>query len=243
MKNTQTFLEKQTEICYILNKHPKLLGLSWERWEVLSLSHFGTYSLLCSCWSEQGEGVELLSRVPENTPACFLQQSALQKSWFYSSNHSCLLFSVKLGSHPLFSWLICHLLITVSLQLSRCPLCAMTWDLQDTLWSTAQENLDFYCFFSMQHFSSPSETLIIHFIVLFFQHVKWVLQWFESIVKSNCICFEQVQMNTQALVNQSGANKIIGKVILLRNCLILSTAATAKFQLDTNCIYCWDVWV
>lgn len=39
---------------------------------------------------------------------------------------------VKLGSHPLFSWSLCHL-ITLSLQLSRCPLCAVTWDLQDIL--------------------------------------------------------------------------------------------------------------
>lgn len=69
------------------------------------------------------------------------------------------LLQLKLGSHPLFSWSLCHLLITISLQLSRCPLCAVTWDLQDTLWSTAQVNLDFYCFFSMQHFSSSYETL------------------------------------------------------------------------------------
>lgn len=54
---------------------------------------------------------------------------------------------VKLGSHPLFSSSLCHLLITVSLQLSRCPLCAMTQNLQDTLWSIAQSNLDFYWFF------------------------------------------------------------------------------------------------
>lgn len=27
MKNTQTFLEKQTELSYILNEHPKLLGV------------------------------------------------------------------------------------------------------------------------------------------------------------------------------------------------------------------------
>ena len=108
----------------------------------------------------------------------------------------------------------------------------LTQGLQDPLWSILQVNLDFYCFFSKQNFSSPyrTENLIIHFIALFFQHVKWVLQWFESILKLNCIPFEQVQMNMQAVVNQACAIKMIVKVIPFRKCLPLSTSATATFQ-------------
>lgn len=139
---------------------------------------------------------------------------------------------VKLGSHSLFSWSLSspHSSITAIIKVPF--LCNDPGFAEYSLkYCTSEPWLLLFLLYATFQFSlwNP-ENLIIHFIVLFFQHVKWVLQWFESILKLNCICFEQVQMNTQALVNQAGAIKIIGKVIPLRNCLILSTFATAMVQ-------------
>lgn len=103
-------------------------------------------------------------------------------------------------------------------------------DLGDTLWTVLQVNWDFYWFFLKQNFilfrKVWESNYPLYSLVLSLCKGSIAVIW--DISELNCIPFEQVQMNTQA-VYWVCAIKVIVKIILLRKCPPSSTAAIALF--------------
>ena len=137
-------------------------GFSWGRGEVFSPFHFWhikfTYYTPAAVSKEKENSFYWECQRALQCVSC--NEVLSRKADFVPPTTTACSTPFKLGSHTLFSWSLCHLLIAASLQLTRYPLCIMclTQDLQDTLWSIPQVKLDFCCFFSKQHFSSPYKT-------------------------------------------------------------------------------------